>query len=103
MKNILWEILVPNEINGITVDKKCHNNWIRKVRKIAGGLTILESINGQWSYGENNAIVEEMIPVRIMCSFDDIKKISKITAQYYKQESIMYYIISNDCFIIKFR
>lgn len=95
----LYEILVPTQNNeGKPYRKRYHRVWDEKVRKIGGGLTIMPPIKGQWMY--NGDIYEErMIPVRIACDPEYIDQIAEMTAKYYQQQAIMYYLISKEVVI----
>jgi hypothetical protein len=92
----LWEILVPrytNERYEFSVDY--HNRWDQYVRGIANGLTILRTAKGQWISPENELFCEEMIPVRVYCSREEIDKIVDFTLGYYVQKAVMAYEISS--------
>ena len=99
----LYEILVPTVSNeGKPFRTRYHRVWDAKVRIITGGLTILHPAKGQWVSPEGDLFAERMIPVRIMCTEDEIKKIADVTAKYYNQKAIMYYCVSNDVKIINY-
>lgn len=66
---------------------------------ISGGLTIYRPSKGQWISKEGELFEERMIPVRIMCSREDIEKIADLTAQYYNQKAVMFYLISTESYI----
>ncbi len=68
--------------------------WDQKVRQIANGLTILAPAKGQWVSQTGELFAERMIPVRIACTKDQIELISDMTAAYYDQLAIMYYLVS---------
>ncbi len=92
----VWEILVPRCSNkGKEYPVKYHQAWDRKVREIAGGITILKAAKGHWINPRGKLLVEEMIPVRIYCTEKDIDKIIDFTIDYYNQEVIFAYRISN--------
>lgn len=93
-----WEILVPTISNeGKPYRVRYHRVWDAKVREIAGGLTIIKPITGQWVNPKDNQLFQErMIPVRIACSKEQIDQIADITAKHYDQKAIMYYLISED-------
>jgi len=91
----LWEILVPTMSN----DKKpfktrFHRVWDAKVREISGGLTILTPAKGQWISKSGDLYKERMIPVRIICTEEEINKIVDITMQYYDQLAVLAYRVS---------
>lgn len=97
----LWEILVPrNDSQGAEIPLEYHKQWDAEVLKISGGLTIQSTVSGQWVFLRNQLLVEPMIPVRIMCTEEEIIKISDFTAKHYEQKAIMLYKIS-DCVYIR--
>lgn len=98
---MLWEILVPTVINGKPIRTRYHRVWDHKVHDIAGGMTILRPVKGAWISPTNEKHEERMIPVRIMCDEKTIKEIALYTLDYYKQEAVMYYLISEKSVILK--
>ncbi len=99
----LWEILVP------TIDRQkteyikgFHKKWDAKVRAITGGLTIRPVEKGQWVHPESkNLSAERMIPVKIAATREQMLYICKMTAEYYDQEVIMAYRISDRVIMMK--
>jgi hypothetical protein len=97
MKMLFYEILVPTISNeGKPFRTRYHKVWDSKVRKITGGLTIIPPIKGQWVSSAGELFKERMIPVRIACTKEQIEKIADITAEYYSQKAIMYYLIAEE-------
>ena len=97
----LWELLVPTISNeGKPYRKRFHKVWDEKVRKISGGLTILTPAKGQWISKSGDLFEERMIPVRIICTKEEIEKIIDITIVYYNQLAVLAYKISNE-YILK--
>ena len=95
-KKSLWEILIPRFSNDYEEFRlEFHKKWDEKVREISGGLTILRTTKGYWMNPKNKLFVDEMIPVRIYCSEEEMDKIMNYTLNYYNQEAVMSYIISN--------
>lgn len=91
----LWEILVPTiRPNGKPIRTRFHRVWDDKVRAFSTGSTILKPVKGKWASPDGELFVERMIPVRISCSANDIEKIADMTAKYYEQQAVMYYLIS---------
>jgi len=92
----VWEILIPRCSNNCReYSVKYHQAWDKKVREIAGGITILKAAKGHWINPKGKLFVEEMIPVRVYCTEKDIDKIIDFTINYYKQEVIFAYKISS--------
>jgi hypothetical protein len=97
----MWEILVPTVSNeGKPYRTRFHRVWDKKIRDISNGLTILTPAKGQWLSKSGELYVERMIPVRILCSREDIEKIIDITMVYYNQLAVLAYKISDE-YILK--
>ena len=99
---MLWEILVPTIMDGKPIRVRYHRVWDSKVRAIAGGLTILMPAKGHWMSPAGELFVERMIPVRIACNESEIEAIAEMTAKYYKQEAVMFYLVSSRVFIRRY-
>lgn len=95
---IVWEILVPRQLNdGTFVKLKHHRVWDEKVREIAGGLTVMvPTVKGEWIASDGNLFVDSTIPVRICCSREQIEKIMDMTAVHYQQKAILAYKVSDE-------
>lgn len=101
-KKSLWEILVPKYSNEKKeFPLKHHHLWDEKVRKIAGGVTILKTAKGQWINTKGKLFAEEMIPVRIYCTEEEIEKIIRFTLEHYNQEAVMAYELSSNVKVVK--
>jgi len=93
----VWEILVPcSKPDGRPNRTRFHRVWDAKIRAITGGLTISSPSKGQWIDPVGNTISERMIPVKIVCTREQIEEIVDLTMEYYEQEAILAYRISND-------
>lgn len=93
----IWEILIPKYSNeGIEYPVEYHKLWDEKIRQLAGGITILKTAKGQWISPNGQLFVEEMIPVRIYCSEENIEKIIGYTLQHYEQKAVFAYEISSN-------
>jgi hypothetical protein len=96
----LWEILVPTVSNeGKPYRTRYHRVWDAKVRDLTNGLTILTPAKGQWISNDGKLYSERMIPVRVLCTREDINKIIDFTMKYYDQLAILAYKISDDCIL----
>ena len=95
----LWAVYVPTIRNdGRPIRLRFHRLWDAKVRSISGGLSVLEPIKGQWHY-KGEVVHERMIPVLIRCSAAQINEIVRFTADYYEQDAVFYYKVSDECLI----
>lgn len=97
----LYEILVPT-IYGDTskpIRTRHHRKWDERVKKLAGGLTILTPAKGQWLH-QGEEFNERVIPVRIMCEREVMTKIVDITLAHYRQKAVMFYRLSEECTIV---
>jgi len=94
----LWEILVPT-VRRKDPDryyrKRYHKVWDAKVREIAGGLTVLKPVHGEWISPGGELFAERMIPVRICCTAEQMELIASMTMHYYDQICCLYYRISD--------
>lgn len=102
-KRELWEILVPTiRNNGKPIHTRFHRVWDAKVRAISGGLTIRTPEKGQWVQPDTNSVfAERMIPVKIAATRAEMLKIAAMTAEYYEQEQVMLYKISEEVIFMK--
>lgn len=105
----LWEVLVPTVKNPNAKSKKkryyrtrYHKIWDAKVIAIAGGQSILTKIKGKWMSSKHEMFDEEMIPVRIACTRDQIRQIIRLVSQHYSQKAVMCYKISEEVIIEEF-
>lgn len=93
----MWEILVPTQLNcGKPIRTRQHREWDNRVRRIAGGLTVLAPAKGQWVSNDGDLYKERMIPVRIVCSREQIEKIIDITMDFYEQLAVLAYRVSDE-------
>jgi len=93
----LWEILVPTIRNdGRPIRVRFHRVWDEKIRAISGGLSILAPARGQWINTEGRLFTERMIPVRLLATRVEIEKIIDMTMEYYDQEAVLAYKISDE-------
>lgn len=95
----LYEILVPTIRNdGRPYRTRYHRGFDAKVRATAGGLTIMPAtIKGQWIADDGTNHQDRCIPVRIMCTPEQLTEILEFTLDYYDQEAIFWYMISDTC------
>lgn len=78
-----------------------HYEWDDYVRKVAGGVTIFRSAQGEWVEPETNRrYSERMIPVQVACSREDMLKIATFTKEHYNQKKVFFYEVSNRVFIL---
>lgn len=97
----LYEILVPTQRNsGKPFRTRHHKEWDKRVRRIAGGLTIFTPAKGQWTSPMGELFHDRMIPVRIACSRKQLDEIIQITLKHYDQLAVMAYKISDEVFIV---
>lgn len=101
--NRLYEILVPTQTNaGKPIRTRQHREWDTRVRRIAGGLTVFAPAKGQWVCPAGELFKERMIPVRIMCTAEEIEDIAFITAMFYDQKAVMFYCVSDEVQVIHY-
>ncbi len=97
---MMWEILVPTVVPNTNGTKffrtRYHRVWDQKVRAITGGLTIMSPSKGQWVSPTGVLFVERMIPVRIVADRQQIEQIIDMTLEYYSQEAVLCYKVSDE-------
>lgn len=98
----LWEIIVPTKLGDTIIKPEYHSIWDQRVREISGGLTVFSPVKGQWISPDNEIFVEQMIPVRVFCTKQEIEQISDMTAKHYQQAAVMFYAISSDVAIVHY-
>ena len=97
----LWEILVPTARNsGKPFRTRHHREWDKRVRRISGGLTIMQPAKGQWISPTGALFAERVIPVRIICTREQIDKIIEITIKHYDQLAVLAYKISDEVVLV---
>lgn len=97
----LYEILVPcSWPTGEWIDIGVHEKWDQKCRQISDGLTILRSVKGIWE-DESQEYIERMIPVRLVATKSQIMDLVRFTRDFYKQEAVMCYKLSDDVIIYR--
>ncbi len=102
--NCIWEILVPTETKaGRPIRTRQHREWDSRVRRVTGGLTVLQPVLGQWMAGVGQLEAERMIPVRVACTEKEINQIADMTAEFYEQDAVMFYCISDKVFIKEYK
>jgi len=91
----LWEVLVPVAWStGVAVNQDHHKQWDARVRSVAGGLTLLKPVKGQWD-SDDGTVHEKMIPVRVACTREQLDQILEFTAYHYQQADVMAYVVSD--------
>ena len=98
----IYEIYVPTVSNeGKPYRTRYHRVWDGKVKAISHGLTIYPPVKGVWVSGEGDEYRERMIPVRIMCTHEEIVKIAEMTKVYYSQLAVLAYKVSSEVIYIE--
>lgn len=99
-KSQLWEILVPASSKNLEFTYEHHKAWDEYVKSLAGGLTIMRTVKGEWINSDGILYLDRMIPVRIKCKRDDINKIIDFTINHYKQEAVFAYLLSDEILLV---
>jgi hypothetical protein len=97
MEKYIYEILVPTvrRVDGKPYRTRYHRVWDKKVEAISGGLTITPPGKGYW-FHEGQSVRERMIPVRVMCTREEIMRIVDLTLEYYDQLVVMAYRVGDE-------
>jgi hypothetical protein len=94
----IYEILLPTQMNGEPIELDHHRRWDRKVRTVSDGLTIFSEAIGQWVSPNGQLIRETVLPVRIVCSLIEMRRIALMTVAHYAQDVVLFYEISDQVF-----
>lgn len=96
----LYEILIPTVHPDNTEILPVYRDvWIEKITEIAGGLTVLSDAKGTWTTPDGKMCFENMIPVLINCTPEQINKIIDFTLAYYQQEAVFAFKMTDDVII----
>lgn len=98
----LWEIVVPTVSNtGRPVSVRHHAEWDAYVKRVAGGMTLYQPARGSWVDPASGAdFTERMIPVRIMCTREQIVDICKETARFYDQLAVLATLVATETVLV---
>lgn len=97
----LWEILVPKYDNsGKNFRMPHHHEWDNFVRNTTQGVTIMRTSKGMWNGPDGRIYNDKMIPCRIYCTTEEIKKIIAFTMEHYRQLAVMAYVISTEVLLV---
>ena len=98
----LWEVLVPvNDRDGNEIPVEHHHAWDELVRGLAGGLTLMRTVQGQWEAADGEVIAERVIPVRVACDEPTARQIMEFTIGHYDQQAVMGYRVSELAIIMR--
>lgn len=92
----LYEILVPTMMDGKPVRTRHHKEWDKFVRRLSGGLTVLKPAKGQWITPEGSLCEERVIPVKVVCTAEEMDVILNHTLRHYRQRVVLAYELSNN-------
>jgi hypothetical protein len=98
---MLYQLLVPSTIDGQEISVDYHNVFDITVSKIAGGLTILHDCKGRWTSPDGSIVYENMIPVLIHCTREQLEDILDYALRYYQQQSVFAFVMSTEVIIKK--
>lgn len=92
----LYEILIPIKSNdGKKFTVKHNQQFLDYVINLVGGHSVWPIIEGAWK--DNGKVYKEnMRPIRITTNSETIKQIAIKAREHYRQNCIMYYLVSND-------
>lgn len=92
----MWEILVPASGRAEKFSYEHHKKWDEFVSQFSNGITVLRGAKGEWKAPDGTVFRDRMIPVRIICSEEEIRKIVHFTIEHYKQEAVLAYELSSN-------
>ena len=98
----MWEILVPASNRNEKFSYEHHKEWDAFVGQYSNGITVLRGAKGEWKSPNGEVFRDRMIPCRIICTEEEIKKIVRFTIEHYNQEAVLAYELS-DNIILEYR
>jgi len=99
----LYEILIPVVANdGQTFCAEHNECWRKMVRGLCNGLTVFQQVSGEWVSPNGQLFAEQMVPVRVLATANDIKRISDYSAKHYQQEAIMFHKVTDHVSIVDY-
>ncbi|WP_181273599.1 hypothetical protein [Brevibacterium oceani] len=98
----MWEVLVPTVSNsGRPFTVRHHRQWDAHVKAIAGGMTLVQPVRGSWVEPDTGEeFTERVIPVRIMCTREQIVEICKETARFYDQLAVLATLVATETVLV---
>lgn len=91
----LFTLLIPDNEKTRTCQA-----WKRELIDKCGGYTIGPTCEGAWKASEGRVIVEPILPVTLLCSEVTIREIALYIKHTYNEESVMFWKLSNEAFLI---
>lgn len=98
----MWEILVPTVGNdGTPFSIRHHREWDALVKKVSGGMTLVQPVRGTWIDPADGAEYRErMIPVRLLATKEQIVDVCKETARHYDQLAVLASLIATETVMV---
>ena len=100
----LYEILIPTaKKDGTPIIS--HKPWEEKVRKLTGiGWKSESNSNSNWvSRNNDDTFGDVMIAVRVLATLSQMERVTYMTSKHYDIEAVMFYVISNEIQIKRFK
>jgi hypothetical protein len=94
----VWRIMVPVYYNdGRRIPDRVHLEWQDEVVKISRGWTMHATALGAWlEDGASLPLIEDMTPVDILCTEDQLDAIINLTGRLYNQKIVFAYKVTED-------
>lgn len=93
----VWRIMVPKKDNRRQpFSRRERKEWEDAVINIAGGWTIQPLARGAWVDDDGRVRPENMAPVDILCTDEQIRSIIDMTGHRFGQEVVLAYKISEN-------
>lgn len=101
-KRLMWEVLVPTVGNdGTPFSIRHHRQWDAFVKSLSGGMTLVSPVRGDWIDPTDGAEYRErMIPVRILCTREQIVQVCKETARHYDQIAVLASLVGTETVMV---
>lgn len=96
-ERMLWTVIIPEFDNYGRIFPKHHVDvWINKVMEISTGVTVYRDIIGKYISTTNGLMSDVNLAVMFMATEDEVNELAQLAKTHFDQESIMYYMSSNN-------
>lgn len=79
-----------------------HRLWDTKVMRITGGMSIWLPIKGKWVSPDGQHYNEDMIPVIVSCTADEMTLVCNTIAAHYAQLGVSRFKLSDDASVLMY-
>lgn len=98
----VWEILIPvSDNDGNRFENENFDTWEKRLLAIAGGFTLALNVTSMWRDKDGNIYTDISIPYRVMCEYEEAKRLADFARVEFRQKAVMITCISTFAVIIE--